>query len=641
MAVLKDRFATIARAGAAAFVISFTAVLAPGIDAATELETIVVTGMYSPQPLAELTASVTVLEEARLRQLNKRRLADALRTVPGLLVEEEGGSGGLTTISVRGGESNFTQVLLDGVPLNDPTNTRGGSYDIGNISSESIARIEVVRGAQSAVYGSDALSGVINLISRDPREVRAPELRVEVGESGYRDYRLAAGAAADDIGIALDLGRRDDEGWQDGSRREVDSANLRISWGDASAQQLSAQLRYLDGERSNYPEQSGGPLLARSDAVDVSDYRDLSAALAWEVQVDSVWRSRLAADHFDHSERFDSPGVAPYQAVPANGSDTDFERSQLSWVNTLQLSSQYQFNLGVDYRDESGESRGYLDVGMRVPTDFALSRKNRGAFVDARLRPLDAVLLQGSVRFDDPDDFDSETTLRLGASYALQPSLQLLVNWGEGFKLPSFFALGHALVGNPALQPETARGWDAGLRWRPADGLEASFTAFATRYRDLVDFDPEAFTNINRREVKTRGGEANLAWQPAENISLQANATYTDIDVVGESLSLLGRPDWQLGASLDWELSEHLHTGLDYQYTGTILASSLYTGQTVVTELSSYQRLDWRLSWRALAALEVELALDNVLDERFQTAVGFPGLGRSLRMAATLHLGRG
>ena len=111
--------------------------------------------------------------------------------------------------------------------------------------------------------------------------------------------------------------------------------------------------------------------------------------------------------------------------------------------------------------------------------------------------------------------------------------------------------------------------------------------------------------------------------------------------MIGEDVSLLGRPEWQLGASLDWQLAGHWHTGFDYQYTGAILASSLYTGQTVVTELASYQRLDWRLNWRALAALEVELALDNVLDERYQTAVGFPGLGRSLRLAATLHLGRG
>lgn len=643
MLVMKNELMETIRAGTAGFAFAFAVIttVTGTANAAPELETIVVTGTYSPQSLDELTASVTVLDEARLQQLNKRQLADALRTVPGLLVEAEGGSGGLTTISVRGGESNFTQVLLDGVPLNDPTNTRGGSYDIGNISSQSIARIEVVRGPQSAVYGSDALAGVINLISHDPREGRSPELRVELGESGYRDYRFAAGAASDDLGVAVDLGRRDDDGWQAGSSRQVDSANLRLNWRYSDAQQLSAQLRYLDGERTNYPEQSGGPLVAVSDAVDVSDYRDLSAALAWEVQMNRLWRSRLAADYFDHSETFDSPGVAPYQAVPPNGSDTDFDRGQLSWVNTLQLSPRYQLNLGADYRDESGDSRGYLDLGARIPTDYALSRSSRAVFADVHVRPLDALLLQASARYDDPDDFDSEVTLRFGASYALLPSLQLLVNWGEGFKLPSFFALGHALVGNPGLQPETAQGWDAGLRWIPSAGLEASVTAFGNRYRNLVDFDPDAFTNINRREVETRGGEGQVSWQPVAQLSLQAYATYTDIDVIGENARLLGRPEWQAGASIDWQFAEHLHAGLDYEYTGTVDASSLYTGQTVVTELDAYRRLDWRLGWRVLPALELELAMDNVLDKDYQTAVGFPGLGRSLRMAATLHFGRG
>ncbi|GAB3273553.1 TonB-dependent vitamin B12 receptor BtuB [Parahaliea aestuarii] len=615
--------------------------LAPGVyaDDNTALETVLVTGNHVPLAIEELTAAVNVLDATQLQQLNKRQLGDVLRTVPGVLVEEQGGSGGLTAVSLRGGEANFTQILLDGIPLNDPTNSRGGSYDISNINVASIERIEVVRGPQSAVYGSDALAGVINLISSDPRDVRPTTLRAELGESGYRDYHLGTGISVGDFGMALDLASRDDDGRVSGSSRAIDSANLRWRWQAGTDRQFSGQLRYLDGERSSFPEQSGGPLFASSDALDHGDYSDLTAGLAWEAQFTAYWRSRLAADYFEHREDYRSPGVAPYMAVPPNASDTDFQRSQLSWLNTLQLGADYQFSLGADVRDEDGESTGYLDVGFPLPTDYALSRQTRGLFADVHARPLEPLLLQASVRHDTPDGFDSETTLRVGGRYRLLPSLDVLANWGEGFKLPSFFALGHGLVGNPGLQPETARGWDAGLQWRPLTGLQFTATAFGNHYRNLVDFDPVAFTNVNRRAVETRGGEWQLSWQDGANLSLQAHATYTDIDVIDTDSRLLGRPEWQAGAWLNWAFLPRWHTGLDLQWSSPVPASSLHTGDTVVTELDAWQRLDWRLGWQASRWLALELALDNLLDEGYQTAVGFAAPGRSVRLAATVSLG--
>ncbi len=608
-------------------------------DIERELESVVVTGSYTPLALGDFTASITVLDERRLRQLNKRQLGDVLRMVPGLLIERQGGSGGLTAVSVRGGEPNFTQVLLDGIPLNDPTNSRGGSYDVGNLSSTSVSRIEVVRGPQSAVYGSDALAGVINLITHDPNESSRPSLRVELGEDGYHDYRIAGGFGGQDQGASLTLGKREDGDLVRGSSREVNTANLHQHWQPGDGHRLSAQVLYLAGERSSFPEQSGGPKLALGDELDRSDYTDVTAGLTWDAELTDTWHSRVTASHFDHRETFYSPGVAPYTAVPPNGSETDFERTQLIWLNTLSLSSDYQIGVGADYRDESGVSTGFLDFGAPLPTDYRLSRETTGVFIDLHAQPLPQLLLQASARGDDPDDFDSKTTLRLGASYQLSPSLQLAANWGEGFKLPSFFALGHALVGNPALQPETARGWDTGLQWQPSPAVAISASVFFNRYRDLVDFDAQAFTNVNRGEVETRGSEWQLEWQPSRAMTLAAHATYTDIDVIGEDATLLGRPQWQAGAWFGWRLSDRWQTGLDYEWTDRVPASSLDTGQTVITSLKPFYRLDWRLGWEPMDALLLELAVDNLTDEGYQTAVGFPAPGRNLRLAVTLRLG--
>ena len=169
-------------------------------QAGSALEEMLVTGAYSPLPV--LTASTTVLDAPQIEALNKRNLAGLLQTVPGLLVEEQGGPGGLTAVSVRGGESNFTLVLLDGVPVNDPTNSRGGSFDFANLNSALIERIEVVRGPRSSIYGSDALAGVINIVTRREESGHRYHVHVEGGEDNF--------APRHDVDHARERGRTDE-----------------------------------------------------------------------------------------------------------------------------------------------------------------------------------------------------------------------------------------------------------------------------------------------------------------------------------------------------------------------------------------------------------------------------------------------
>ncbi len=604
-----------------------------------QLETVVVTGSFSPSPLSEMTASTTVIDYDELQRLNKQLLSDVLRTVPGLLIEEQGGGGGLTSVSIRGGEANFTQILLDGVALNDPTNSRGGSHDLRNINPYSVARIEIVRGPQSAVYGSDAMAGVINIISLDPRESRPATLRMEMGERGYRDYGFSASTTMDQLGVAIDLSSRESGEVIEGSRRDIDNIGVRARWQPSQENQLSLQVRHLEGERSSYPEQSGGPLFAVSDALDAGDFRQSTVALGWDSEFGPRWQSRLSGSYFSQAEDYRSPGVFPYSSVPANGSETDFEREQLSWVNTLKLAQSYQLNLGADYRDEQGNSAGYVDVGVQLPTDYRLARKTTGAFLELRAQPLEALLLQSSVRYDSPDSFDDETTVRLGARFALSSSVTLLTNWGEGFKLPSYFALGHGLVGNPELLPETVSAWDAGIEWQALQSVEITTSAFFNAYDDLIDFDPETFTNVNRRRVESKGVEWLVHWRPADALTAKMHATYTDIEVVGEDVMLLGRPEWKAGAWLDWQLTPQWRLGFDYAWNGAVPASSLHTGQSVVSVLDDYHRLDWRLSWQPAPVFNAELAVDNLLDANYETAVGFPAPGRMLRLALTWQYG--
>ena len=560
-----------------------------------------------------------------------------MKAVPGVQVEELGGPGGLSAVFIRGGESNFTLVLLDGVAINDPTNTRGGGIDFSRFDPASVERLEIIRGPQSSIYGSNALGGVINIVSRQSTLGNEQLFRASLGERDFSQYRLSTSGVEGEFAYSLEVSGRDSGEPVQGSELETDEARARIHWRPEGAHEFDLGFRTLKGDSSTYPQQSGGPEFAISDALELADFDKEVLDGKWRWQVLPQWTSLLKLDRFEHREDTVSPGIVPFSSVPPSGAKTRFVRRQAQWVNTIELAGNYTLNLGTDYRAEDGNSEGYLDFsGFELPTDFQLERESVGVFADIQANLGDVLLLQGSARHDDPEDFSTETTLKLGMGFSPNSTTRVFANWGEGFKLPSFFALGHPLVGNSDLKPETARSWDVGIRWDPEAPLWLQLVYFQNEYRDLVDFDSELFTNVNRNQVNSNGFELEVSFQPRRTVDVLAQVTYTDIDVKHSSVPLQGRPAWRAGATVDWQVSSALSTALIYQWTGDVFASSLHTGESVIESLDSYSLVNWNIRWRLNKHLSIDLAADNLLDERYANAVGFIAPGRSLRFGFTL-----
>jgi vitamin B12 transporter len=600
------------------------------------MESLIVTGSYAPE--ARLTASSTVLNAQQIQALNKKTLGQVLKTIPGLLVEEQGGAGGLTAVSIRGGEANFTLVKVDGVTINDSTNSRGGGFDFSNFNSFMVERIEVVRGAQSAIYGSDALAGVINIITRQPEAGHHQVVNAEWGQDDFHTVSLAALGKVDTIAYTVELTSTDDGEPTPGSTRQSDSANASVIWTPVKGQEFRLGVRYFDSERMSYPEQSGGPIFAVRDDLDTADYNDQIASFDWISQVSPNWRSQFSASHFYHEEDYVSPGIPEYLEVPPNASDTEFTRDHLRWVNTFKVANGYEINLGADFLDEDGDSTGYVEFfGDRIPTDFELDRSTAGLFtsISARLTP--KLMIQSSIRYDDPEGFESETSFHAGILLDVTNELSISGNWGNAYKLPSFFALGHALVGNPDLLPEQAESWDVGLQWNPSAALMTSATYFSNDYENLVDFDDATFRNVNRQQVLTSGVELQVTWSPSSNLSVSAQSTYTDIEVKGEDTVLTGRPELVAGLWANWQLTQQWGVVLDYRYSGEQWAASRHTGNEVTEKLPSYNRLDWVVRFQPNENWQLQFSVDNLLDEDYVTAVGFNAPGALYRIGATLQ----
>jgi len=602
-----------------------------------DIEQIVVTGTYAPVAKSLLASTITVIDRQQIEQLQKSSLLDVLRTVPGLFIAQEGGAGGISNVSLRGAESNFTVVLVDGVQVNNPTDTRGGAFDFNSLALASIERIEIVRGAQSAIYGSDALAGVINVITRSGTETTEQTLVAELGERDFHRLAYSASGSTARSGYALTVQQKDSGEQIKGSSfksREVSGRwNTRLS----NSASLDLALRYGDSEGGAYPEQSGGPNLAQANDLDAREATDVTANIKLFQQINSDWLSILGVSVYSRDDQVLSPGIAPYGSVPPNFADNEYRFTRTSWLNSVTISPSLSVNAGVDYKSEHGDSTGYVNFfGMEFPADFSLDRDMLGVFVDTHYQHESGVNLDVGFRHDDSDNFASEDTWRVGLNAPLSRQWRLYANWGEAYKLPSFFALASPLAGNPDLKPETAASWDVGAQWLLSSTVSVDLSVFHYEYEDLVDFDPATFSTVNRSSIETAGFELLARWQILDILDISANTTYVDIDS-SEPVTLTGRPQWKSGLNVSWAISQDLNAGLNTQWVDTTLGTSLYTGSTEVTELDDYLRVDANVRWQINPAIKLTLALDNLFDEDYQEAVGFPSPGRALRFSTVLQ----
>lgn len=601
-------------------------IAAPGFSATEEL---IVTGSYNPVTNEQLSSSVSVINQQELLQLSNNSVIDALRQIPSLWVEEQGGPGGITSIALRGAEANHTLVLLDGVQLNDPTNTRGGAFDLNSINIESIERIEIIRGAQSAVYGSDALAGVIHIITKTPNK-SSTTLNASVGSDDYASTGLSTSGKLNNLGYAFSLQTKDAGEPVPGSTAENTEFSSRLNWQQEN-HTLNFNYRYFDGERTSFPEQSGGPEFAVDRNLDRSEYTDQSAGLGWTMQVNEFWQSRLQTSWYQREEKIDSPGIAPYFELPPNGSVIDFERTSTSWINTLGDKSSIWFNLGAEHKREDGTNLGYAVSREVFPLDFNLTREINSAFINANAYLVKNWLVQASLRHDDPDSYSANNTTQIGTRYDINEQVSLFANWGEGFKLPSFFALGHPMTGNENLVPETVKSGDVGIEFS-GEKISSRISYFDHHYRNMIDFDAEIFKNVNRSRVETSGVESELNWQVQQDLSLRVHASYTDIDMISSDNHLLGRPQVTYGTSIHYALNEDWKFNLNYLRVDERFAVTRYSGADDEQILEAYNRFDASAQWQINKLTQVGLSLENLTDENYHTDIGFPAAGTSAKV---------
>jgi vitamin B12 transporter len=585
--------------------------------AATELDTVQVTATRVERPVDEALASVTVLTRAEIEASQAPDLIDLLGRQAGLDVARTGGPGAASTVFMRGGNGNHTLVLIDGIRVNS---TGQGLFDFAHLPLEQIERIEIVRGPRAAVWGSDALSGVIHVFTRDPADT---SVRLTAGSDRLRDISFASGWGSDARAIGFTAGYGDADGFsatnsdsfsydpdEDGYRNRNLSVRGRTEVG---SHVLAFTALGTDGD----VQFDQGFTSARV----FTNARNVSGGISLAGELMDRWHHQLTVGHA--REDLDT------QAGFANQFHS--RRTSVDWVNHLRTGADAGLRFGLNWQREEGSSSNVFD-----PDVFAESRSSRALFAGYGGR-FGAHVLDVAVRHDDSSQFGAATTGSAGWGWDVTDALQLRLSWGEGFRAPNFNELyypdgGFGYAGNPDLHAERSRTWEAGLDLRPAEGHRFGLSVYRSRVRDLIAFAAPVTNNaINIARAELDGVELEYRFDRG-GWTAGGNATWQEAENADTGLALLRRADRKAHADVGYRWSNGFELGVDADYVSD--------RPDFGADLDAFTLVHLRAAWQFAPAWRIEGRVENVGDRDYAWAYGYNTPDRSAMLSLVWNAAR-
>lgn len=610
----------------------------PAADAEEPAATVYATTTVRERPVDSATAAVTVLERAEIEASGVATVQEALAFVPGVTLVSGATRGGLTAAQIRGGDPNFTRVLIDGVPVNDGTYQIGEVFDLEALPVSAVERVEVVRGPLSAYYGSTGLSGAIQVITRRGDGPLQGEIEAAAGDAHYRRAGASIGGGDERAGgFASFLGEEESERIAaeryrlahfqgQGRARLAEGANLRLTG------------RFASWEGDDYPDASGGPVYG-SGELRRADHEEGSLGAQFVLDRNAGRLHQLSLSVYRHDLDRGSPAIG--FAVPASVEETRFTRSRAGWVSSwpLRLAGEAQLNVGADVEREEGENRSTLLLpdlfgGGTVAGDYVRTRTTPGVYSEL-IALRNRLSLEMGLRADFPEEAGEELSPRLGLGYRLgSGGTRLRASLARAFKLPSFFALASppALGGNPDLRPEESWGGDLGISHRFHEaGAELDVTVFLQRYKDLVDFDFETFAHVNRSRVRAHGAEMAFTWRPPTALNAAANLTWQEVEDAATGQPLRHRPRWSGSVRAGWQGKAGFDLAADLRFVSSSVDEQIPVPER--REVEGYALLGAAANWRLGRHWRLTARADNLADKSYEALIGFPGAGRSGRLS--------
>ena len=574
-------------------------------EEAIKLSETVITANRTAEERKDSTAAVTVFTRADIDRLQPVNVADLLGRVPGVQIQPSGGRGSTTGVFIRGTKTAQTLVLIDGVRVGSASS---GGASLQHLNLEQIERVEVLRGARSAVYGSDAIGGVIQIFTRrSAGEGLQGRVRLAAGNKGVRER--SAGVSGGDENTRFNLSASLDEmtGFDrthnsyssDADHDAYGNKSISFSLSHVFNEQFSAGVNVLDQRgKTEYDNPFGRfdmNTFTSFAAQPYDEYAVSSTSVFAELQANEQLTSRLELGHSEDK-------ASSYDKLFAGRDDFDTYRDSVAWLNTFSLNTQHTVLAGVDYTKDKLHSTEDYEKDSRWNQAVFIQHSYKGEVFGTEL----------GLRHDKNQQFGSENTWNAALSLPVGQSNEFVLSYAEGFRAPTFNDLYYPMYGNPNLKAEKSKSYELQLRSQLADTVRLETSIYQTKIRDQIQY--QANNDLRNVEARINGFEASLQH---EVFAAQGAL----------NLSLVDSRDRKTGHQLPRIAKRTLSYDLDKQFGafgvgGTWrLASKSFNDAKNNQQIAGFGTMDVRGSWQATQDLGVDLRLANIFDKGYTRAM--------------------
>ena len=612
---------------------------------ASEGDSIIVTATRAPLTLDEIPSAIAVLDKDAIDRAQDIGVTELLLRTPGISMSRNGGYGTATSLRIRGAESDHSVVVIDGVKLNDPSST-GGGFNFTNLLVGDIARIEVLRGPQSILWGSQAIGGVVNIVTASPEKAIEGSFDIEAGSRQTVSARAAVGGKTGPLSWRIGGQRFTTDGIsshakafggveRDGYRNHNVSGRAELTLTD----HVSVEVR---GTYASGRVQFDG---FNADSADYGLNREFVGYAGVNIDLaDGRFRNRIAYGHTDTNRDNFNPTRARPRSFEADGRNKRWE-----YQGSFAVSDRISAIFGVENERSDFRSRSpAASLSTPLPAFARGEAELTSAYGQLSIEPLDGLTLNGGLRYDDHDRYGGQTLFAAGGVWRLPTGTVLRASYGEGFKAPSLFQL-FSEFGNVGLDPEAAKGWEAGVEQQLFDRkLVVGASWFDRTTTNQIIFnscsatatDPLCFVPGNPA-ARRFGYYLNVARADAHGVEASAALTLGGLKVdgnyswvVAEDRSpgttnfgkwLPRRPRQTANASVSYEFPFGLTTGAAVRWSG-----KSFDNASNATRLDDYTLVDLRAEFALSDAVKLFARAENVFDEQYMTAFRYGSLGRSV-----------
>lgn len=586
-----------------------------------KLDTMVITATRDPQELKNVGNSITVITAEDIANRQLFSAADMLRTVPGVDVVSSGGLGRQTSVFIRGAASDQTLVIIDGVEMNDPSSP-GNGYDFSELMTDDIERIEILRGSQSTLYGSNAIGGVINIITKKGAGSGNYAFTAEGGSFGTYRVKGSANGSSDLVNYNLAVSHLFTQGFSaadeelpgnsedDSYKNTTVSTSLGIKPSDNF--NLNWSLRYTDGESEL--DNCGGPFC--DNLFRTTEVQQLNTALKGVLSLfDGFWAQSLNLA-YSYTNRVNVDG-SPTAFIPY--SETDGNRFKLTWQNNLLFNDNNTLSFGIEDEEDWMDTN---EISQRSQNTLGVYAQDQISFADLSYTTL-------GIRYDHNNRFGGEVTGKVSQLFVIEATgTRLKGSFGSGFKAPSLFQLYAPAdpffgpIGNPDLQPETSLGWDIGFEqtlWHEQILFGASY--FDIDFEDLIVFRSTGYENLETAE--SRGVESFLEINPFQGLLIKANYTYTHTRDDSTGQEQLRRPAHKGNVELNYQYNDKAMFNLNMLIVGSRDDMDFSSFPFNRVELPGYVTVNLAGHYNLTHFLQAFVRIDNIFDKQYQEVLGY------------------